>query len=75
MLAFVGAPISCPLLLARVQYSSLFGSDERFHFLLGLLPDFSYLLLFLLRGERGILAHRCDLRMSIPFNGLVLLHG
>ena len=65
--------VRSPGFLARLQRLLLIGSDQRVEFLLGLLPDFPYLLLFLLRSQRRVLAHCRDLRVRVEFNRVALL--
>jgi hypothetical protein len=56
------------LLLAGGQRFFLLGRDQAFHFLASLLMQFSGLLLFLLRRERGVGADGLDLRTRVALN-------
>src|SRR5215471_9672172 len=62
------------LLLASVQGFLLLGSDQAVDLLLGRLVNLLYLFLLLLRRQRRVLTHRCDLRAGLALNGMHLLH-
>jgi hypothetical protein len=61
MMPFVGPPVSPPLLLAGTYSALLFRSNDCVNFLLFLLPNFVRLLLLLLRRQRRVFAHCCNL--------------